>query len=140
MLHMKVRDYFIQGHRGWVNLYEKNGEEHEVRCQRNQERLHADYLVTASIAGDRKRSLFRTGASKTGVRRVHAIWQHGAYQMIQWRAAVADIKTSDTKPHPLRDRHNRVPENSDKLELEQHITNQCLENGLEKHQFLTLGF
>jgi hypothetical protein len=30
VLEMKVRDYFVQGRRGWVRLHEKGGKEHEV--------------------------------------------------------------------------------------------------------------
>ena len=30
VLQMKVRDYFVQGRRGWVRLHEKGGKEHEL--------------------------------------------------------------------------------------------------------------
>ena len=30
VLQMKVKDYFVQGRRGWVRLHEKGGKEHEV--------------------------------------------------------------------------------------------------------------
>src|SRR5260370_37109369 len=30
VLEMKVRDYFVQGRRGWVRLHEKGGKEHEL--------------------------------------------------------------------------------------------------------------
>ena len=40
VLRMKVRDYFVQGRRGWVRLHEKGGKEHEVPCHHNLE----DYL------------------------------------------------------------------------------------------------
>ena len=36
---MKVKDYFIQGRRGWVRLHEKGGKEHEVPCHHNLEKL-----------------------------------------------------------------------------------------------------
>jgi hypothetical protein len=35
VLEMKVRDYFVQGRRGWVRLHEKGGKEHEVPCHHN---------------------------------------------------------------------------------------------------------
>ena len=35
VLQMKVRDYFVQGRRGWVRLHEKGGKEHEVPCHHN---------------------------------------------------------------------------------------------------------
>ena len=40
VLKMQVRDYFVQGRRGWVRLHEKGGKEHEVPCHHNLE----DYL------------------------------------------------------------------------------------------------
>ena len=39
VLKMKVRDYFVQGRRGWVRLHEKGGKEHEVPCQDRQVRF-----------------------------------------------------------------------------------------------------
>ena len=35
VLKMKVRDFFVQGRRGWVRLHEKGGKEHEVPCHHN---------------------------------------------------------------------------------------------------------
>jgi len=37
-LEMKVKDYYVQGRRGWVHLHEKGGEEHTVPCHHNLER------------------------------------------------------------------------------------------------------
>ena len=37
VLQMKVRDYFVQGRRGWVRLHEKGGKEHEVPCHHSLE-------------------------------------------------------------------------------------------------------
>jgi len=34
-LAMKVEDYFIQGRRGWVRLYDKDGKGHEVSAHHN---------------------------------------------------------------------------------------------------------
>jgi site-specific recombinase XerD len=78
---MKVKDYFIQGRRGWVRLHEKGGNEHEVPC----------HHTAAGIAGDAEGPLFRTTGRKTG--QAHAMWQQDAYRMIQRRAADAGIKT-----------------------------------------------
>ena len=39
VLEMKVKDYFIQGRRGWVRLHEKGGKEHEVPCHHTLERF-----------------------------------------------------------------------------------------------------
>jgi site-specific recombinase XerC len=50
VLEMKVKDYFIQGRRGWVRLHEKGGKEHEVPCHHTLERFLDEYLSAAGIA------------------------------------------------------------------------------------------
>ena len=93
VLEMKVRDYFVQGRRGWVRLHEKGGKEHEVPCHHNLEHYLDEYIAAAGIAGDPDGPLFRTAAGKTGVLTGNAMWQQDAYRMIQRRAAAAGIKT-----------------------------------------------
>jgi integrase/recombinase XerD len=88
---MKVKDYFIQGRRGWVRLHEKGGKEHEVPCHHMLEKLLDEYLAAAGIVGDPEGPLFRTTGRKTG--QAQAMWQQDAYRMIQRRAAAAGIKT-----------------------------------------------
>jgi integrase/recombinase XerD len=88
---MKVRDYFIQGRRGWVRLHEKGGKEHEVPCHHNLEKYLDEYIAAAGIAGDLDGPLFRTAAGKTLTG--NAMWQQDAYRMIQRRAEPAGIKT-----------------------------------------------
>jgi site-specific recombinase XerD len=93
VLEMKVRDYFVQGRRGWVRLHEKGGKEHEVPCHHNLEQYLDEYIDAASITGDLDGPLFRTAAGKTGELTSNAMWQQDAYRMIQRRAADAGIKT-----------------------------------------------
>src|SRR5713101_3337891 len=93
VLQMKVRDYFVQGRRGWVRLHEKGGKEHEVPCHHNLELYLDDYIVAAGIAGDADGPLFRTAAGKTGELTGNPMWQQDAYRMIQRRAEAAGIKT-----------------------------------------------
>jgi site-specific recombinase XerD len=88
---MKVKDYFIQGRRGWVRLHEKGGKEHEVPCHHTLEKLLDEYLTAAEIAGDAEGPLFRTTGRKTG--QAHEMWQQDVYRMIQRRATAAGIKT-----------------------------------------------
>jgi site-specific recombinase XerD len=88
---MKVKDYFIQGRRGWVRLHEKGGKEHEVPCHHTLEKFLDEYLAAAGIAGDPEGPLFRTTGRKTG--QAQAMWQQDVYRMIQRRAAAAGIKT-----------------------------------------------
>ena len=47
---MKVKDYFIQGRRGWVRLHEKGGKEHEVPCHHTLEKYLGEYVAKAEIA------------------------------------------------------------------------------------------
>jgi integrase len=91
VLQMKVRDYFVQGRRGWVRLHEKGGKEHELPCNHNLERYLDEYIEAAGIAYDPDGPLFRTTGRKTGAQ--HPMWQQDAYRMIQRRAAAAGIKT-----------------------------------------------
>lgn len=91
VLDMKVKDYFIQGRRGWVRLHEKGGKEHEVPCHHTLERFLDEYVAAAGIASDADGPLFRSVGRKTG--RGEALWQQDAYRMIQRRAAAAGIAT-----------------------------------------------
>jgi integrase len=93
VLEMKVRDYFVQGRRGWVRLHEKGGKEHEVPCHHNLETYLDEYIAATGIAGDPDGPLFRTVAGKTGELASNPTWQQDAYRMIQRRAADAGIKT-----------------------------------------------
>ncbi|MCB8883969.1 tyrosine-type recombinase/integrase [Acidisoma cellulosilytica] len=91
VLDMQVKDYFIQGRRGWVRLHEKGGKEHEVPCHHTLERFLDEYIAAAGIVDDMDGPLFRTTGRKTGA--AHPMWQQDAYRMIQRRAAAANIKT-----------------------------------------------
>jgi site-specific recombinase XerD len=88
---MKVKDYYMQGRRGWVRLHEKGGKEHDVPCHHSLETLLDEYLAAAGIGDDAGGPLFRTAGRKTG--RAQAMWQQDVYRMIQRRAKAAGIKT-----------------------------------------------
>jgi site-specific recombinase XerD len=91
VLQMKVRDYFVQGRRGWVRLHEKGGKEHELPCHHNLESYLDKYIAAAGIAGDLDGPLFRTTGRKTGQQQ--EMWQQDAYRMIQRRSAAVGLKT-----------------------------------------------
>ena len=93
VLHMKVRDYFVQGRRGWVRLREKGGKAHDVPCHHTLERYLDEYLAAAGLAGDLNGWLFRTARGRTGQLTSKPLWQQDAYRMIQRRATAAGIKT-----------------------------------------------
>ena len=123
VLQMKVRDYFVQGRRGWVRLHEKGGKEHEVPCHHNLERYLDEYIAAADIGGDADSPLFRTAAGKTGTLTGNAMWQQDAYRMIQRRAAAAGIKTRMGN-HTFRATGiTAYLKNNGKLEVAQHIAN-----------------
>ena len=88
---MKVKDYFVQGRRGWVRLHEKGGKEHEVPCHHTLERYLDEYIASAGLAIDPDALLFQSTGRKTG--QTHPLWQQDAYRMIQRRAAAAGIAT-----------------------------------------------
>ncbi len=123
VLQMNVRDYFVQGRRGWVRLHEKGGKEHEVPCHHNLTQLLDDYIGAAGIAGDPDGPLFRTAAGKTGALTRNALWQQDAYRMIQRRAAAAGLKTRIGN-HTFRATGiTAYLKNSGKLEVVQHLAN-----------------
>ena len=123
VLQMKVRDYFVQGRRGWVRLHEKGGKEHEVPCHHNLEELLDAYIAAASIASDADGPLFRTAAGKANALTGNSMWQQDAYRMIQRRAADAGIKTRIGN-HTFRATGiTAYLKNSGKLEVAQHIAN-----------------
>ena len=93
VLLMKVRDYFVQGRRGWVRLHEKGGKEHEVPCHHSLERYLDEYIAAAGIAEEPDAPLFQTAAGKTGTLTGKAMWQQDAYRMIQRRTRDTGIKT-----------------------------------------------
>jgi len=116
VLQMKVRDYFVQGRRGWVRLYEKGGKEHEVPCHHNLEQYLDEYIAAAGIAGEPDAPLFQTAAGK-------AMWQQDAYRMIQRRTRGTGIKTRIGN-HTFRATGiTAYLKNKGTLEAAQHIAN-----------------
>ena len=123
VLRMKVRDYFLQGRRGWVRLHEKGGKEHVVPCHHNLELYLDSYLAAAGIAGDLDGPLFRTSAGRTGLLTANPLWQQDAYRMIQRRAKAAGIQTRIGN-HTFRATGiTAYLKNNGALETAQHIAN-----------------
>jgi site-specific recombinase XerD len=123
VLQMQVKDYFVQGRRGWVRLHEKGGKEHEVPCHHNLEQFLEEYLGAAGLAADPDGPLFRTAAGKTGRLTRNPMWQQDAYRMIQRRTRAAGIKTKIGN-HTFRATGiTAYLKNHGKLETAQYIAN-----------------
>jgi site-specific recombinase XerD len=123
VLQMKVRDYFVQGRRGWVRLHEKGGKEHEVPCHHSLEQYLDEYIAAAGIAGNPDAPLFQTAAGKTGQLTGNAMWQQDAYRMIQRRTRGTGIKTRIGN-HTFRATGiTAYLKNKGTLEAAQHIAN-----------------
>lgn len=90
---IKVEDYFVQGRRSWVRLYEKGGKQHEVPAHHNLDEYIETYIKVAGLEGDPKGFLFRTVAGKTGRLTPLPLSQADAYRMIRRRAKGAGIQT-----------------------------------------------
>jgi integrase/recombinase XerD len=90
---MKVEDYFVQGRRSWVRLYEKGGKQHEVAAHHNLDEYMEAYIKVAGLQDDPKGLLFRTVAGKTGRLTTLPLSQADTYRMIRRRARATGIKT-----------------------------------------------
>lgn len=90
---MKVEDYFAQGRRSWVRLYEKGGKRHEVPAHHNLDAYIEAYIKVAGLHDDPKGYLFRTVAGKTGRFTPLPLSQADVYRMIRRRAKAAGIQT-----------------------------------------------
>ena len=125
VLRLRVRDYFLQGRRGWLRLHEKGGKEHAVPCHHNLELYLDSYLAAAGIAEDLDGPLFRTAAGRSGLLTANPLWQQDAYRMIQRRAKAAGIQTRIGN-HTFRATGiTAYLKNNGALETAQHIANHA---------------
>jgi site-specific recombinase XerC len=56
---MNVEDYYQQGKRWWVRLYEKGGKHHELPVHHKAEEYLDAYIKAAGIAGEKSTPLWR---------------------------------------------------------------------------------
>ncbi len=123
VLKMKVRDYSVQGRRGWVRLHEKGGKEHEVPCHHNLEKCLDAYIAAAGIMDAPDAPFFQTAVGRLGKLTGKPLWQQDAYRMIQRRAKATGIKTRIGN-HTFRATGiTAYLKNSGTLETAQHIAN-----------------
>ena len=88
---MRVEDYYIQGRRGWVRLYEKGGKQHEVPANHNLDEYLEAYIKGAGLGSDSKRFLFCTAIGKTGVLTERPMSQSDAYRMVRRRPGMREF-------------------------------------------------
>ncbi|CAA9532524.1 MAG: Site-specific recombinase XerC [uncultured Sphingomonadaceae bacterium] len=93
-LAMRVEDVFVQNRRLWVRLHEKGGKRHEMPCHHNLEEYLLAYIDGCGLRDDRKGPLFRTIARGTRRLSETPLPQASAFQMVQRRAAAAEIGTA----------------------------------------------
>ena len=94
VIRMRVEDYFIQGRRGWVHLYEKGSKTHTMPCHHKLDEMLEEYIEKAKLAGDPKGWLFRSAGNNAGTALTdRPMAQQDVHAMIRRRAAAAGIKT-----------------------------------------------
>ena len=89
-LGMKVEDYYTEGRKAWLRLYEKGGKRHEVPAHHNAADYVDAYLEAASIATERKRPLFRS-IDRSGRLTARPIDPRNALDMIKRRAKAVGL-------------------------------------------------
>ncbi len=93
VIKMRVEDYYPQGKRWWVRLYEKNGKRHEMPTHHLLEDYLDEYIQEAGIAGDKKGYLFRSARGRTRQLTDRSMAQQDVHRMIRRRAKEAGIET-----------------------------------------------
>ena len=88
---LRVRDYYIQGRRGWLRLQEKGGKVNEVPCHHHLEQYLDEYLDVASLR-QQPDALFFPGFRNTRLTS-NLLSQSNVHAMLQRRAIAAGIRT-----------------------------------------------
>jgi integrase len=91
VVQMKVRDYYPNGKRYWLRLYEKGGKFHEVPVHHTAEKYLDEYIEAAGIAGEKHKPLFRTTRGRSRALTANQLSRFDAYQMIKRRAQDAGV-------------------------------------------------
>jgi integrase/recombinase XerD len=93
MVHMRVDDYYENGHRWWIRLHEKGGKRHEVPAHHNaQEYVHA-YLDATAIRDEKKSPLFRSVDKQRKIT-VNPITRTDVLRMVKRRVMAAGLPSS----------------------------------------------
>lgn len=90
---MRVEDYYVQGRRGWVRLYEKGGKQNQVPANHNLDEYLEAYIEGAGLSSNPKQFLFCTAQGKKDFLTDRPMSQSDAYRMVRRRTRDAGIKT-----------------------------------------------
>ncbi len=93
MVHVRVEDYYQNGKRWWVRLYEKGGKRHEVPAHHNAEAYLDAYLDAAGIWEEKKGPLFRS-VDKHRRLTVNPMTRTDVFRMVKRRAEDAGLPSS----------------------------------------------
>jgi site-specific recombinase XerD len=99
---MNVEDYYQQGKRSWFRLHEKGGKFHQVPAHHNAEAYLDAYIAAAGISGERKTTLFRSAAGRSGVLTNQRMARTDVLRMIKRRALAACIGIERICCHTFR--------------------------------------
>jgi len=91
VLALKVKDYYVQGRRGWLRLHEKGGKVNEMPCHHALEQFLDEYIEAAKIAGDSEGPLFR--AWRSGALQRRELDQSSVHRMVRRRLRQAGIRS-----------------------------------------------
>lgn len=91
VVHMEVRDYYVQGKGAWFRLHEKGGKHHQVPAHHRAVEYVDAYLEAAGIAGEPRSPLFRSAEPRTGRLTGERLREGGALRVVKRRAAAAGL-------------------------------------------------
>ncbi len=89
---MKVEDYYAEGKRWWLRLYEKGGKVHQVPAHHNAE-AYLDAWMQSAALQDKRSYLFQT-IGRNGLPTGRPMSRSDALKMIKRRARAAAIASS----------------------------------------------
>jgi site-specific recombinase XerD len=100
--HMKVDDYYQQGKRSWIRLYEKGGKFHEVPAHHNAEQYLDLYITKAGIKEGKRSALFLSAVGKSDVLSNRPMSRTDILRMVKRRALAAGIGADRICCHTFR--------------------------------------
>lgn len=98
---MKVEDFYVQRHRGWVRLHEKGGKVTELPCHHNLEEFLREWMAASGLSSQPDAPLFPTLSRRQTTGPRQALAPANVWKLIQRRTLAAGIATK-ISPHSFR--------------------------------------